>query len=380
VNAQAQGEDRVRNWQKAGIAILAIIVAFAGWELVHPRAPSDPPITGVSYDQGRTAMLEALLSSIRAAGPSEPTAPFDQPLAVASALTGTMSLTPSATNVRRNVIFSATAAGGTGTYWYNWSFGDGASDRSPNTFHAYSAPRTYSVILWVNDSAGASVKRLGNVTVNPLPVASALASPTATDVGSVVGFSGAVAGGTAPLAYAWNFDDESSSTSLRPNHTYGRAGKFTVAFTATDAVGATTSASLAITVNPQLVFTPTASTNRPTVADDVSFNVELAGGTPPFSYDWAFGDGGRDTAQNATHRFRAPGAYNVHVTVTDAVGASPTHTLTIAVAALPESTLSTSSAIAISSLTLIASVAATALAMTIIQRRRQSRLGRWRPK
>jgi hypothetical protein len=42
--------------------------------------------------------------------------------------------------------------------------------------------------------------------------------------------------------------------------------------------------------------------------------------------------------------------------------------------------LTTSSAIAISSLTLIASVVGTALAMTIIQRRRQSRLGRWRPK
>jgi PKD repeat protein len=370
----------VRNWQKAGIAIVAIIVAFAGWELVHTAAPSDPPIMGLSYDQGRTAMIQAPLSSIRAPAPSEPTASFDRPLAVASALTATMSLTPSATDVRRVVIFSAKGAGGTGTYSYNWSFGDGASNRDADTFHAYSAPRTYNVILWVNDSAGASAKRLGNVTVNPLPLASALASPTATDVGSVVGFSGAVAGGTAPLAYAWNFDDESSSTALRPNHTYGRSGKFTVTFTATDAVGATTSASIAITVNPQLVFAPTASTNRPTVADDVSFNVEPAGGTPPFSYDWAFGDGGRSTAQNTTHRFLAPGVYNVHVTVTDAVGASPSHTLTVAVAALPESTLSTSSAIAISSLTLIASVLGTALAMTIIQRRRQSRLGRWRPK
>jgi PKD repeat protein len=292
-----------------------------------------------------------------------------------------MSLTPGATDVGKVVIFSATATGGTGTYSYNWSFGDGASDRSANTFHAYTAPRTYNVVLWVNDSAGASApKRLGNVTVNALPVASASATPTSTDVGFVVGFNGAVAGGTAPVAYAWNFDDESSSTALRPGHTYGRSGKFTVTFTATDAVGATTSASILIAVNPQLVFTPTASTNRPTVADDVSFNVELAGGTPPFTYDWAFSDGGRSTAQNTTHRFHAPGVYNVHVTVTDAVGSAPTHTVTIAVAALPESTLSTSSAIAISSLTLIASVVGTALAMTIIQRRRQSRLGRWRPK
>jgi PKD repeat protein len=167
---------------------------------------------------------------------------------------------------------------------------------------------------------------------------------------------------------------------LRPNHTYGRPGKFTATFTATDTAGATTTASIVIIVNPQLAFTPTASTNRPTVADDVIFNVDLAGGTPPFTYDWDFRDNGRSTTQNTTHRFHATGVYNVRVTVTDAVGASSTNTVTIYAAPRPESTLTTSSAIAISSLTLIASVVGTALAMTIIQRRRQSRLGRWRPK
>jgi len=371
----------VQNRQKVGIAIVAVIVALGGWQLVHSSESPEgnSPVTTLSYNRDRAAMLQASVTSI---GPQAAIGPkaASSPSVVTSALTASMSLTPGATDVGRVVIFSATASGGTGIYAYNWSFGDGASDRSANTFHAYTAPRTYPVVLWVNDSAGASAKRLGNVTVNPLPVGSASVSPAATDVGSLVGFSGAVTGGTAPLSYAWNFDDESSSTALRPNHTYGRPGKFTVTFTATDAVGATTSASIAITVNPQLVFTPTASTNRPTTADDVSFNVELSGGTPPFTYDWAFGDSGRSTAQNTTHRFRAPGVYNVHLTVTDAVGAAPTHTLTIGVAALPESTLTTSSAIAISSLTLIASVVGTALAMTIIQRRRQSRLGRWRPK
>jgi PKD repeat protein len=369
----------MQKWQKVGIAIVAILVAFGGWQLAHPDALPQSVPTAFHNESG-TVTGQAYFASIAAPQMHGPTALVDQSGVGTFALTGAMSLTPSATDVDKPVIFSATATGGTGPYTYNWSFGDGATNRAANTFHAYHSPGTYPVVLWVNDSAAASVKRFGNVTVNPLPVATALASPTATDVGVPVGFTGTVTGGTAPLSYAWNFEDESSSVALRPNHTYGKPGKFTATFTVTDAVGPTSSASIAITVNSQLILTPTFTTNRPTVADDVSFNVDLAGGTPPFTFDWAFGDGGRSASQNATHRFRAPGNYNVHVTVTDAVGAAPTHTLTIAVAALPESTLTTSSAIAISSLTLIASVVGTALAMTIIQRRRQSRLGRWRPK
>jgi PKD repeat protein len=373
----------VRNRQKVGIAVVAIIMAFAAWQLVDPsaRADGDSLAPTISHGQGRTAMVQAPLSSIGATAFNEPMARTDRPLAVTSALTASMSLTPGATDVGRVVIFSATASGGTGTYTYNWSFGDGEKlDQKKDTYHAYTAPRTYTVVLWVNDSAAAGVKRFGNVTVNPLPAASASASAAATDVGIPVGMSGTVSGGTAPLAYAWNFGDESSSTALRPNHTYGRPGKFTVTFTATDPYAPPSSASIVIIVNPQLAFTPTASTNRPTVADDVIFNVDLAGGTPPFTYDWDFRDNGRSTTQNTTHRFHATGVYNVRVTVTDAVGASSTNTVTIYAAPFPESTLTTSSAIAISSLTLIASVVGTALAMTIIQRRRQSRLGRWRPK
>jgi PKD repeat protein len=376
-----QGEIRAQSWQKAGVVILTFFVAFVVWPFGPSTAPqSGPSAAPVSaYGQSPTT-LEAPHSSAGAPGLEGPTSTPDPSVDATTPLTASMSLTPAATDVGRVVIFSASASGGTGVYTYNWSFGDGASDRTANTFHAYTAPRTYGVVIWVNDSAAASVKRSANLTVNPFPVPTASASPTATDVGSVVGFSGAVTGGTAPMTYAWTFDDESSSSALRPNHTYGRPGKFTVTFTATDGVGVTTSASISIIVNPLLVFTPMASSNRPTVADDVSFNLDLAGGTPPFTYAWDFADGGKSTASNTTHRFHAPGVYNVRVTVTDAAGAAPSRTVTIAVTGLPESTLTTSSAIAISSLTLIASVFGTALVMTIIQRRRQSRLGRWRPK
>ncbi|HWM51207.1 MAG TPA: PKD domain-containing protein, partial [Thermoplasmata archaeon] len=207
----------MQNRQKVGIAMVAIIVAVGGWQLVHARASpdGDSPATAFSYNHGGAVMPSGPVTSIGAETVGGPRVAHD-PLAVTSALTASMSLTPGATDVGRVVIFSATASGGTGTYTYNWSFGDGASDRSANTFHAYTAPRTYPVVLWVNDSAGSSAKSLGNVTVNPLPVGSASASPAATDVGSLVGFSGAVAGGTSPLSYAWNFEDESSSTALRP--------------------------------------------------------------------------------------------------------------------------------------------------------------------
>src|SRR3989440_13065295 len=65
--------------------------------------------------------------------------------------------------VGESVGFTASVTDGTGPFTYAWVFGDGAVSSVQNPSHAYSAPGTYPVHLWVNDSVGGS--SLATITV-----------------------------------------------------------------------------------------------------------------------------------------------------------------------------------------------------------------------
>ncbi|QYG93466.1 DUF4214 domain-containing protein [Iamia sp. SCSIO 61187] len=71
---------------------------------------------------------------------------------------------------------------------------------------------------------------------------------------------------------------------------------------------------------------------------DVAFTDTSTGA--PTSWSWSFGDGATSTTQHPTHRYTAPGTYDVALTVTNAVGPSTTtlvRAVTVAVAPDPAS-------------------------------------------
>ncbi len=63
----------------------------------------------------------------------------------------------------------------------------------------------------------------------------------------------------------------------------------------------------------------------------VTVSSAIAGGTPPYTYEWAFGDGGSATGASATHTYAAPGTYLVSLTATDSAGNSNTATDSVTV-------------------------------------------------
>jgi PKD repeat protein len=70
-------------------------------------------------------------------------------------------------------------------------------------------------------------------------------------------------------------------------------------------------------------FTATPTTG---LAASVDFSDKTSGGTPPYTYEWDFGDGATSTAENPSHIYTAPGIYTVALTVTDDVGATDSET------------------------------------------------------
>ncbi len=61
----------------------------------------------------------------------------------------------------------------------------------------------------------------------------------------------------------------------------------------------------------------------------VSFNAVVSGGTPPYAYDWDFGDGGSSTQRNTSHTYREAGNYSASVTVTDSQGRTVTRRINV---------------------------------------------------
>jgi len=76
---------------------------------------------------------------------------------------------------------------------------------------------------------------------------------------------------------------------------------------------------------PQLSATATASTTSGTAPLTVNFTGAAANGTPPYAWEWDFGDGSpKANQQNPSHTYNDPGSYPVTLKVTDAVAASAT--------------------------------------------------------
>jgi len=64
-------------------------------------------------------------------------------------------------------------------------------------------------------------------------------------------------------------------------------------------------------------FTATPTTGLAPLS--VEFTNETTGGTPPYDYEWDFGDDKTSTARNPIHMYAIPGSYTVTLTVTDDV-------------------------------------------------------------
>lgn len=60
------------------------------------------------------------------------------------------------------------------------------------------------------------------------------------------------------------------------------------------------------------------------VGEDIEFSGFASGGTPPYTWEWDFGDGETSDEQNPTHAYDEAGVFNVTLTVTDSLMAVAT--------------------------------------------------------
>lgn len=175
------------------------------------------------------------------------------------------------------------------------------------------------------------------VEANDHPPTASAGGPYTGDEGASVAFS--AAGSSDPdgdaLTYAWTFGDGTTGTGATPVHAYGDNGSYTATVTATDPYGATSSASVAVTIaNVAPVISGVALPSGPvtvggSAAVTVTFSDLGSGDTHETTVEW--GDGSATTVGGegsiiASHAYSAAGLYVVRATVADDDGGSATQT------------------------------------------------------
>lgn len=267
-------------------------------------------ITGVS-----TGTYRVYVVAFNGVGTSAPSNTETVVLAAAGPV-ASFTVSPAAGNVGVPFSFTSTSTGTIESL--SWDFGDGGTASDTQVSHTYTRTGSFTVTLTAR-GAGKSSFTTRTVNVSGPLTASFSYSPATPQTNQSIQFTDLSTG--APMAWSWNFGDNTTSTQQNPAKQYAQPGNYTVTLTVfrngEQAVGNRVVTVLSpIPVTPAVSAAFDVSTANATVGAPVSFT-DRSGGSPT-SWNWNFGDGGSSTTRNPTHAYAAPGTYTVTLTASNA--------------------------------------------------------------
>lgn len=247
------------------------------------------------------------------------------------ALEGSCSVSKTSIKEGESVTYTAQAAGGNGSYMYQWL--DDVSGTSKSVTKQFNTAGTYSGRVKISDMKGQSLTVGCNnvvVTDTPVPPTPTLTVGCKVSTGAVrvneqVTFTAnAISSHGLATTYAWSGDV--SGTNKTQSRSFATEGKYYATITAKDTHGNVATANCAPVVVTKDTPPPTPN---PTVScsvsdssiyegDTVQFTADAYNGTAPYSYEWTGDINGTRSVE--TMRFNQRGTYYATVTVTDANG------------------------------------------------------------
>jgi gliding motility-associated-like protein len=208
----------------------------------------------------------------------------------------------------QSAVLTAVGTGGSGGNQYLWSSG---SSSSSITVTPSAGINVFTVT--VTDVTGCTSTSTFAVNVTPYPVLTLSGDVTICNGESTV----LTAYGA--LTYEWTppagLDNPNSATPVA-------SPSATTTYTVTGANGnCTSTASLTVTVSPDVIAAATADTTQGFPPLTVNFTNQSTGGV---TYFWNFGDGNTSSLPEPQHTFTEHGVYNVQLIVTNSDGCTDT--------------------------------------------------------
>jgi len=136
----------------------------------------------------------------------------------------------------------------------------------------------------------------------------------------VLGGSPSATGGTGPYTYLWTPATwlQTNNNIANPVTTPGTSMTYTLIVT--DNLGAKDTDYVTVSMFSQVTVYIGISDTSVCGGQPVTFNAQIQSGTPPFIYNWSFGDGGNANTSTAPHAYFAPGYYTPAIYITDSNG------------------------------------------------------------
>jgi len=209
----------------------------------------------------------------------------------------------------QDTLDGSNSQGGQG-FTYLWTTDDGNIVSGASTPHpVVNAPGSY-ILTVTNQGTGCFSRDTTLVVTGPhngIPESDYAHAVT----NLIVTFTQQVSGN--PTSYLWTFGDGNSSTAQNPTHVYQTEGTYTVCLTTGNACGDDTHcAEVTVTAGSMSVavvgITPATCNNN---SEDGAIDIEVAGGTPDYTYTWSNGATTQDLAEIPA------GSYSVTVTDSD---------------------------------------------------------------
>jgi len=204
-----------------------------------------------------------------------------------------------------------------GSFDYEWDFGDGITETGQIVSHTYTVVDYYTATVTADDGTYV-LSTTTALTITDIPIIDLMAvNDSPTEFEHTTNLTASVSEGT-NVNYEWDFGDGSTGNGITVTHIYPAIDIFTATVTATNSVS-TESISTTVTIIEAYIQGLKAENDSPTILGEMTTLSATIDNGSNVSYLWDFGDGEFGSGASVTHVYPAIDIYTATVTASNSI-------------------------------------------------------------